>query len=281
MTQSSLDIASSGNIAAMITLSWGEPSSTVRYIGWTSDLVIGPEVFVSEPLLDISLPDKGIGTRDKDGKLVMPALRSPFDRILTGYRHAPVMLKIEQIDPLNVSTRRVLHIGPLGQSTKNPSGRRGLVSASILGMKSRLQELKVGFSMTTTCQVPFGGTHCRVDSSVWSKSGTVESIGTPGRNSITLTLPTVSVPGAELLDTRFRSGIMDIAGNRLRIKKSYGNRTFDLDVIPPPWSVGQVVTVYAGCDKTLNTCKSVWFNDINFLGLGIKTPDRNPVFEEG
>lgn len=49
--------------------------------------------------------------------------------------------------------------------------------------------------------------------------------------------------------------------------------------VPDSW-VGQNIDVVAGCDKSIETCRARWDNELRFRGLGYKIPNRHPVHEQ-
>lgn len=282
MAQTTLETRAASQYAALVTLSYGDKAAPTirRYTSWTNDLVVGGQTFISEPLLDIELPEQTGGVEMKEGKLTCPSWREPFDLLSTGFGFSKVWVKIDQVDPSNiVATFRNLNLSSITKVRKNPGKRKGLSECTLANMKLGLNGFRLSLPMTSTCCVPFGGDHCRKDASALEQTGTVASIGTPQRNSVTLVLPAVLDPVSQLPDNKFAMGTLQVNGRSFRIVKSYESLTFDLNELAPPWIVGQACKIYPGCRKRLEDCR-VWDNEINFMGLGIKIPARNPVFEQ-
>jgi hypothetical protein len=48
--------------------------------------------------------------------------------------------------------------------------------------------------------------------------------------------------------------------------------------VPGDW-LGQTITVFAGCDRSIDTCRDIHNNESNFYGLGISMIDYNPITE--
>lgn len=276
-TQTSLEIKPASQYALLVTMTYG--SATVRYCRWTEDLTVGSETFTAEPQIEVEVGENHGGTEAKPSKITMPISRAPFDVLLAGYPFPEVTIKVEQADPTSIAlTRRHLVEGTLIVSIKNPSGRSGIVRASFAGPKKRIQDVQnVSLRLTTSCDVPFGGMHCRVDASAWTRVGTVSAID---GNIVTLTIPSVTNPLTELPNARYRRGSIEVEGCRVMLKKSNEDLSFELFELAPPTWVGKSMTIRAGCDKRLSTCKDVWNNEINFVGLGIKIPSRNPLYQE-
>lgn len=93
-------------------------------------------------------------------------------------------------------------------------------------------------------------------------------------SSLTLT----SAPaGANYL---YCNGYVEYDG--VRIKISYWQSGAVLNLISPApasWD-GKTISVVAGCDRTLSTCKNVHNNEANYFGCGYSMVDYNAVVEE-
>lgn len=281
MPQTTLETRRASTYACLVTLTYGDQEDPIirRYCSWTSDLVVGGFTYLSEPLLEVELPEQNGGMDLTTGKLTIPVGREPMDDASSGYGFSKIWVTVEQVDPANLGTLRTLGLYFISKTSRNPGKRKGLVIATLSTIKQLLSGFRLSLPLTSTCCVPFGGDHCRKDASAYEREGTVASLGAPQRNSVTLTLPAVLDPPSELADNRFAKGTLKVEGRSFRIVKSYENLTFDLDEIPPPWIVGKDCKIFPGCRKRLEDCR-VWDNEINFMGLGIKLPGRNPIFEE-
>ena len=276
-----LDIKPASSLAVLLTATYGDPASPTvrRYTSWTSNIILGSETFTSEPTLDVSLGRKDGSTEDNPTKVTISYQQEPFDRLVLPFRHSKVKIKIEQIDPFDVSTRVVEYVGTVDIVRKNPNGRRGnLCEVQLFGVKYRLGKAVLSLPMNTRCDNRFGGRLCRVDASAWDRVGTVTSVGSPRANSVVLNLTGISDPATQLPNDRYENGAVVVQGLAIPIKRSLATGTFELAMVPPPWWEGEACKVFAGCNHKLTACR-IWDNEINFNGRGCKIPARNPVFE--
>lgn len=283
MSETSLETSPGASFAVLMTLEWsnepvsgGDPAKTVlRYTNWTQDVEVGGETFVSAPNMEVELGEIHGGTEDRPGKLTISRQFKPFDTLRKGLTHPKISVKIEQADPLDpVNTRRQLFWGQIGRIRSNPGGRASLVTAQLNGIKAQLKQIKLSVPATPTCVWSFGDENCGYDKEATKMTGSVLSIGSPQRVSIQLDFGSGTTP-----NNRYRQGIVKVGGMSFIIRKSNNDGTFDLFRIPPPWVVGLDVELFEGCDKNLSTCEQ-YNRVISFMGIGIRIPGRQPVFEE-
>lgn len=127
-----------------------------------------------------------------------------------------------------------------------------------------------GVPCTELCAVSFFGDEV-CQKTVHSEPHTVDSIS--GYN---LTV------GESLIDTTsflFKNGYIENGAQRMKIKYHESGTTFQMArPVPASWE-GALVTVYAGCDRQLSTCRDIHNNEERFLGLGISMVDYNPLYE--
>ena len=114
-----------------------------------------------------------------------------------------------------------------------------------------------------------GDKGCRA--SVHSENQTITDV-----DGLFITIDGPLVDGTPLL---FNKGYAEIGGIRIKIKYHSTGNAFQLSKPAPSSWLGQVVTLYAGCDRTLNTCRTIHNNEINFLGLGYSMVDYNALSE--
>jgi len=75
----------------------------------------------------------------------------------------------------------------------------------------------------------------------------------------------------------FEYGYIEKDGIRILIRKTSGNELKLIRPIPPEWIVGTELKLVPGCNKTPCDCLYKWNNINNFLGLGIKMPNADPL----
>lgn len=161
--------------------------------------------------------------------------------------------------------RVVTFTGSLGEVTWD---ERGFVADIVSFMKSL--ERNIGWTYTASCRHKLFGTaeagrlgYCGVSASSFTFTGAVTSIQT---NKWKFTTDQVRTDGY------FSSGLLtwttgNNAGLTVTIKRQLGGQ-FEL-FIPTAFSVqvGDTFSVVAGCDKTLDTCRTKFNNVVNFGGF--------------
>lgn len=152
--------------------------------------------------------------------------------------------------------------------------------AEIMSFMKQL-ELNIGQVYTASCRHELYGTlqvgkvgACTVNPSAYTFTGTVASVVTPKWKL------TYSGAAAAQADGYFSAGTITFTSGILNgltypIKKDASD-TFDL-VLPTmkTFAVGDTFTVKAGCDKTLETCKTKFNNVLNFGGFPHINTDVN------
>jgi hypothetical protein len=58
-------------------------------------------------------------------------------------------------------------------------------------------------------------------------------------------------------------------------------QVFFMNRRPPSSWIGAIVTLFAGCDKTIETCRDRFGNEEHFNGRGYSMPAYHPNFEDG
>lgn len=284
MAETPLETNAAAQFAVLVTLRWsnlptsGDAETVVKYTNWTRDIdILGDEseVFQSIPDMQIELGEIHGGTDDKPSTISISRQHSPFDVLRSGLSHPKVNVTIEQVDPSDIAnTRRPMFLGTLGKLRANPGGRASLVKCQINGIKAQLNQINLGVPCLTSCVLPFGGDICGYDKEATKKSGIVIAVGSPERVSIEL-----SVGNGDSPNDLYRRGVIKVAGMFFTIRESYNDGTFDLFKIPPAWLVGKPAELFEGCDKQYSTCTARGRTS-RFLGLGIRMPNRQPIFED-
>ena len=88
--------------------------------------------------------------------------------------------------------------------------------------------------------------------------------------------------GEDLINTTaqlFNKGYIEFEDIRIKIKYHNTGRDFQLSKAAPSSWLGKTVTIYAGCSRSLDVCKSIHNNEVQFLGLGHSMVDYHPMFE--
>ena len=132
-------------------------------------------------------------------------------------------------------------------------------------------DIEAGVKCSEQCMVGrFGDVMC--GKSVHSESVTVSSV--TGTDIVLASTPT----GVDYL---YNSGYLEYQG--LRIKIAYWKSGTSLSMssaIPSEW-VGKSMSIYAGCDRSITSCRDIHSNESNFRGWGFSMVDRDPLSEKG
>lgn len=246
-----------------------------RYTNWESDIEHDAFTFKACPLLDVQQKSEANGSlEDANFELRIDKSVAPVATLILPVKSPRTLVEIFEFYPADCSAVLV-HSGLVGKVTSRPHDAYLSAAISIRGIKS-LMRVPLGISCTSTCAWVFGDKSCKA---------------CPGEFSFTdmqvrvdgwLNRVTFTAPAAEALSSgKFIGGILDIGGTTVGITKVISQVVFDytvevLEVPPLSWNGASGICTY-GCDKRLETCRSVWNNEENFGGLGIKMPITDPT----
>lgn len=139
--------------------------------------------------------------------------------------------------------------------------RDGQFVAEVRGLMQSLQQT-VGEVYSAECRADLGDARCRVDLSLVSVAGKVTAAIDQG--SFVDTGRTEGNGWFEYGLLRWQTG--NNAGQAMEVRR-FSEQTFTLfEAMPKPVSVGDIYSVYAGCDKRSATCKTKFGNILNFRG---------------
>ena len=157
-----------------------------------------------------------------------------------------------------------MRFGYLGDVTVTPSGT---FTTQLRGLTQLLQQ-NVGELYTPWCRADLGDARCKIDlvGGGWQKTATVTAVTDEANFNISVTEP-------RAVDGWFNEGVVtftsgDNDGRSIEIKtwtQSGGAVQLHLPM-PQPITVGDTLTLYPGCDKTVGTCVSRFNNVVNFRG---------------
>ncbi len=77
----------------------------------------------------------------------------------------------------------------------------------------------------------------------------------------------------------YNNGYIEFEGLRIKIAHWESGASFSMSEIPPDSWVGEDVTIFIGCDKTLNSCDVIHNNVSEFFAPGYSMVDHNALFE--
>lgn len=123
-----------------------------------------------------------------------------------------------------------------------------------------------------TCPHVLYGNRCRVDPTAYDVATTISSIGSQANQY------NLASDGGNP-DGWFAAGVLLVVGTGQRgfIQRHQGNQVEVLQAIPGLGPSDSVI-VYAGCDRTVETCRDK-FNNVAQFGGFPKHPERNPFVQ--
>jgi uncharacterized phage protein (TIGR02218 family) len=154
--------------------------------------------------------------------------------------------------------------GKLGDIVATPSGT---FTTQLRGLTQMLQQ-NVGELYTPWCRADLGDSRCKIDlvGGGWQKTATVASVVDEANFTITVTEP-------RAVDGWFNEGVVTFTsgandGRSMEIKLWTQSVSAVHLHLPMPASIaiGDTLTLYPGCDKTVATCAGRFNNMPNFRG---------------
>jgi len=248
----------------LVEFRYGDPVVFVRYTDGTDDF----GSFVSTPEVGVKFPAINGSLKENPVQIALPSDTFSL-AIASTIAFPPLFVTIyEKIDE-DVST---IYLGRCTRAIRNYQGRRGRVMVEAISVKSRL-EVALGIMVNHTCPYIFLGRGCNQAPFVppVPETGTVTVIaGT-----------TVTITGLSTTPPRlWHRGYIERNDLRIGIREWISGTSFLLTRKPPDAWLNQTVTAVQGCDKTIETCRTIWNNESNFGGAGYAMASRDPRFEK-
>lgn len=268
-----LDAASKRH-AVLVEFRYGDPlaPSFARYTNWTEDIPFGVGLFQATPSMRLVLAANRGLPGDDVSQVVLP--KDSFTLALSsGEPFSRVTATISELSASDsgASDARILVSGRVKTATRNYQGLRGVVHVEIQGLKPEL-EVPLGMVAMPSCQWTFTERGCFVPKTGLAKTGAISAIAAA---EVTITgLPAQS-------GKYWHRGYVERAGVRVGIRdwSSSEPEHFVLTREPPSSWLAQAVTVFPGCDRTIDTCRSRWNNEQHFGGFGAAMPDYDPLVQ--
>lgn len=254
---------------------WG--SQVRRYCRADIDHTFDGETYTAVPAMDIEMQMQDGGTEAKPFFIIVPLDVDPIDKMIAG-TFAEVEVTVKEADFTAVGdSMRIAIIGVIRKTKARFRGKTQTVRVECVGRKFFLKEVSLGIKTTDRCPWFFGDHVC--GAAVVTHVGTVASI-----TGTSLTMDTLAGDDLAWGQGRYTRGfVQDADGLSILIRFHHaGTRTFTLSKAPPQatnftW-VNSTVTVFAGCDKTIEACE-FWNREERFGGLGLLMPKYNPMIE--
>lgn len=281
----------------LVSFSTNDGTLIEAYTDWGSDVSFEGLVYSSETSLEVTLP-KNTGTLQRTFCTIR--MESSASPVLVGElsrttKHAEVEVDIvEVVRPTSPGpAQNILRpvTGALVERLKlNAGGLEGVARFQCSTVKSRIRDVKLGLSCNHECSNRLGDGICGINLAVASRTllAPLRTISGPE-----ITVEDSAIP-VGLRDRLFHSGYLVRNGLHLEIEEwrneSNGAKNqFFLKRQPPVEWLNEVVTIVAGCDKSVDECKlyvpdlgpvpGTTGNEARFRGPGIGMQPYNPNFE--
>ena len=255
------------------------------YTDSDSDQIWAGQLYLSTPELEVKLP-KNTGLIDPQPcNFILPIAdtmtRRIVDGILTNYRILVEVIEIIKADSVP-GAAYVTFTGEVVGAKKNFSGRRDTIALSALSPKAMMDRILIGIPCNHHCGNALGDRYCLVDMGLGERTKNVQIDAIDGKM--------ITVSGASIADGNgdrfYAKGYMDFDGITIMVQdwrdEIEGDKLefFMMERVPDEW-LNQVAVLFAGCDKTIETCRSRYNNEGQFNGRGFAIPSYHPLFENG
>lgn len=260
----------------LVRFTYGDPDDPdyIAFTNWTSDIP-GSPVYTSMPTMELTIPENNGILDDRPLDISLPMTNSWFAALVNGEPKSPTYVVAEEITKPDAggdtSSKRIFYRGELVRTIKNHQGRSNNSLARFSSIKGRL-DIPLGVPANHHCAWTLFGPGCQLPSAGFSDSLTIDTI-----DGKVLTTTTSSARTGKF----FHRGYIEYEGVRIGIRDwdDSDPDTFYLLKLPPASWVGKTATFWAGCDKTLTTCKDRFNWESYFGGMGYAIPAYNPLIE--
>ena len=261
---------------SLVRFQYGDPSnpSYIAFTNWSFNIPGNP-VYTSEPRLELSVPENNGTLQPVYLDVFLPMSNSWFANIVSGIPLAPVKIQAAEFTKPtsggDISTLRKFFRGELDRTIKNYQGRADRSVARFNNIKHRL-DIPLGLQANAQCIWTLFGSGCLKGKTGYSNFLVVDTVD--GKILTTTTSPSRT-------GKFFHRGYLEYQGLRIGIRdwNDSAADTFYLVKMPPKSWEGKMITAWAGCDKTIETCRARFDNEIQFCAPGYAMPSYNALIE--
>ncbi len=254
---------------------WG--TQVRRYCRADIDHTFDGETYIAVPAMDIEMQMQDGGTESKPFFLIMPLDIDPVDVMIAGTFAELEVTILEGDFTAPTDSLRPAILGVVRRTKARFRGKTQTVRIECVGRKFFLKDVSLGIKTTDRCPWFFGDHVC--EATVEQHVGVVQSV-----DGTELIMATLAGDDSAWGQGRYTRGyVQDADGLSILIRFHHnGSRRFTMAKAPPQatgftW-VGATVTVFAGCDKTIDACV-FWEREERFGGFGLLMPEYNPMIE--
>ena len=240
---------------------------TLGFTDHDEDLTFESITFKAETGMDASAISRTDGLRvdDMDAIGILDDASIKSEDIASGL-YDGALVTIWKVDWSDVTNRVILMKGPIGAITRGQIGYRAQLKSL-----AAYAEVKTGQTYVTKCRHNLGDSICRVSlTGGFSSNGTVATVTSnrifTSTSSAIIARAASWFTGGQLTWT---SGNNNARPIEVRFHNLFNNiATFEL-LEPTPLDIqpGDSFTVLAGCEKTIEICRSKFNNVLNYGGF--------------
>ena len=264
---------------ALVKFTFGDPAAPTikRFTNVAADVTGTDGVFVANQNMAVTL-DAFSGVFDeKPIRIDMDkTVDSFFDDISRGEPHSPIFVEVwELIESIDGTDEEIkLFTGRVTKVFDNYRGKQNQIRIEARTWKGKI-DIPMGVIATHQCAWIFTGEGCEVVARTFA--GTIDTIV---GFTVTLTVaPATGSPPTTFFPREFQRGYMKRDGLRITIRDWNTGLVFQMTKPPPLEWVGKAVTLVAGCDKTIETCRTIHDNEERTIPLGFAMLPYNPNYE--
>lgn len=233
--------------------------------------------FSSVPGMEVELPENNGHFSEAELRIILPA--DTFGvRATSGVPHSPIFVQVVEVTQGlftgDQNSQRTVFNGRVVRGRANYQGRNNVVALFSTPRKSRL-DISMSFPCNHHCAWTLFGNGCGLLKSSFVEVGVIDSAD---GQQITVTETAVT----NKTGTYWRRGYVRRGGLSIMIrdwsdadptKMQLARRVPDDWILTPPSGIEFV----PGCDKLVETCRSRYANEENFMGIGYSIPAYNPI----
>jgi hypothetical protein len=263
----------------LVLFRYGEDQAVqARYTNWDEDF----SSYSSEPRMEVDTI-ANTGTLEDNEVMVGLPLDNGFVSILTAPTDfSDTFVKITEVTrPLagGASTVKVLFNGKVTRVVRNHEGRSNYASIYAVSAKGRL-DFPLQPPTTHQCNWQVYKSPCGASQATHQVTAQIDSLD--GLEATCSDASLASQAGAD--DRYWHRGFLEKDGLRIYVRDYDGavsTSIFLLAAVPPTDWIGGTndILFVAGCDKTIETCRSRFSQEENFSGIGYGMAPYNPNWE--
>ncbi|MEM1208430.1 MAG: hypothetical protein AAGI54_04105 [Planctomycetota bacterium] len=278
MTQTALQAATAEPSGWLVLFSWGY-GADLAYTTYTADLTVNAVAYTSLPEMSLTFGARRALGADGLWTIAMPAHLLPALRLARGRYWGDVDVTVSHVSPDDLANPVVRFRGRVsGTRVRKPN----VVRIECRSIKDVLGDAQLGLLASREDNFWFGAEQTNaVNLATLTETGTVTALGSDSKpNRVTLSFN--GSPESPNSNNRWRSGHLEVLGERIGVRKALGSSKYDLVAKPDSSWLNAAFTLYPGWDGTYEHARDYWDEQgveliRTFTGYGYRMPNRDPT----